>query len=70
MAIRIVQRVAFDFGVVARVVHQHIFSLRRLRKAIVAGPILTILIAGTEHRLRRFMPVFRPQRVGVNVYPQ
>ena len=70
MAIRIVQRIAFNPGIVPRMVDQHIFPFRRLRKTVVAGAILMILIAGAKYGLRRFMPVLRAQRVGQQVYPQ
>ncbi len=45
MAVGIVQRIAFRLSVISRVVHQYIFTFRRLRKAVVSRPILAIFIA-------------------------
>ena len=38
MTIGVIKRIAFNFGVISRVIHQHIFSFRRLRKAVMARP--------------------------------
>ena len=70
VAIRIVKRIAFNFSVVSRVVDQHIVAFRRLRKAVMAWSILTVFVAGDEHRARGFMPVSRVLRIGIYVYPQ
>lgn len=52
MAIRVVQRVAFNLRVIPRVIHQHILAVWRLGKAVVPRPVLAVFIAGGEHRLR------------------
>ncbi len=70
MAVGIVQRIALNFGVITRVIHQHIFPFRRLRKAVVAWPVLAVFVAGDENRARGFVPVCWVLRIGVQVYPQ
>ena len=70
MTIGVIQRVAFNLGVIPRVVDQHIFPRRRLGKTIMARAILAVFIAGPEHRLRGFMPVCRLQRIGLPVNPE
>ena len=37
-----------NFGVIPRVIHQHIFPFRRLRKAVVTRAVLTIFVAGND----------------------
>ncbi|OMP13373.1 hypothetical protein COLO4_01807, partial [Corchorus olitorius] len=70
VAVWIVQRIAFDFGVVACMINQHVFPLRRLGKAVVTRSVLAVLVAGGEHRLRGFMPVRRVTWVSIEVDPE
>ncbi|MNV91130.1 hypothetical protein D3C71_1855890 [compost metagenome] len=70
MTVRIVQRITLNFGVVARVIHQHILTVRRLRKAVMPRSVLTIFIACGKHRARRFVPVGGVTQVSAFINPQ
>lgn len=68
VTVRVEQRIAFDFGVVARVVdHQILGVILGLGERVVAGAVLAVLGAGLEHRHRALGPALRIHEVAATV---
>ncbi|MNN86654.1 hypothetical protein D3C81_2040920 [compost metagenome] len=51
MPIRVIEGIAFNFGVIPGVIHQHIFPIFGFGKAVMAWAKLLVFITGSKDRL-------------------